>query len=150
MTSRRTHAAWLAGLSGAASPLVLIAAWAAVAALWRSPASRLAAFLDPGSVHRVHASGVILESGIGILMGLAISLLLARAARGERWLPCIFFLAAFATACVIPAALHEGWLRAPSVLAHPLLVGFVVAVIAGFAFAPRMTGPLKPMSHPRG
>ena len=150
MTSRRMHAAWLAGISGAASPIVLIAAWAAVAGLWRSPASRISAFLDPRSVHRVHASSVVPEASVGILIGLAISLLIARAVRGERWLACIVFLAAFAAACIVPTALHEGWLRVPRALAHPLLVGFVVAVIAGFALGSCMTRSRKPLSHSRG
>jgi hypothetical protein len=45
---------------------------------------------------------------------------------------------------VIPAALHEGWVRTPKVLAQPLLFGFVAAVIAGCWLAPRIAGPGKP------
>ena len=150
MTSRRMRTAWLAGISGAASPIALIAVWGTIVALWRSPASRLTAFLDPGSIYHAHASSVMAEASVGILLGLAISLIIARAVRGESWLACVIFLAAFAAACTIPAALHEGWLRAPRLLAHPLLSGFVVAVIAGFALAPRMTNRRKPMSHLRG
>jgi hypothetical protein len=149
MTSRRLHAAWLPGISGAASPVVLIAAWVTVVALWRSPTTRVAAFLDPTSVHRFHASSAILEASVGILVGLAVAFLVARAARGGRWLACIIFLAAFVAACVMPAALREGWLRLPRTLAHPLLLGFVVATIAGFGLAPRITGSRKPPSHLR-
>jgi hypothetical protein len=144
MTARKLHAAWLAGVSGAVFPLLLVAAWAATSALWRPPMARVTAFLDPPSVHRaLGASAIVFDAGLGALIGLGISLLIARMARDERWFACIIFLSAFAAACMIPAALREGWIRTPNVLAQPLLFGFVAAVIAGVWLAPRIAAPRK-------
>lgn len=143
MTSRRLHAAWLAGVSGALFPFLLVAVRAALGTM-RRPMSRIGAFLDPSSVHRaLGASTIVFDATIGALLGSAISLLIARMVRGERWLACIIFLSAFAAACMIPTALHEGWVRVLMVLAQPLLFGFVIAVVSGFWLAPRLTRPSK-------
>jgi hypothetical protein len=143
MTSRRLHAAWLAGVSGALFPFLLAAVWAALGTMWR-PMSRIGAFLDPSSVHgTLGASTIVFDAIIGTLLGSAISLLIARMVRGERWLACIIFLSAFAAACLIPTALHEGWVRVPRLLAQPLLFGFVAAVVAGFWLAPRIARSSK-------
>jgi hypothetical protein len=143
MTPRTLHAAWLAGVSGALFPFLLVAVWGALGTM-RRPMTRIGAFLDPSSVHRaLDASTILFDATIGVLLGSAISLLIARMVRGDRWIVCIIFLSTFAAACVIPTALHEGWVRMLKVLAQPLLFGFVVAVVAGFWLAPRMTGSSK-------
>lgn len=141
MTPRSLRAAWLAGVSGAMFPFLLFMAWVALSRLWRPPMARVTAFLDPSSAHRtLDAGAVVFDSAVGALIGLGISLLIARMVREDRWLACIVFLSAFAAACAIPAALHEGWARVPRLIAQPLIFGFVMAVIAGFWVAPRIAG----------
>jgi hypothetical protein len=138
MTIRRLQTVCAAAFAGAASAFLLIAVWATVGAMWRSPASRFAAFLDPHPVHRVFDSSAMLDAATGAVIGFAIALLVGQMARADRWLACFVFLSAFAAASSVPAALHEGWSQLPKVLVRPLLLGFVVAAITGFWLAPRI------------
>lgn len=145
MARKTSHAAWLAGVSGAVFPFLLVAAWTAVSMMWRPPMSRVAAFLDPHSVHRgLSASTIVFDATAGALIGLAVSILIIRLAREDRWLACVIFLSAFAVACLVPSVLHEGWARLPRVLGQPLIFGFVAAVIAGSWFAPSIAARRKP------
>ena len=145
MTRRSLDFASLAGGAGAVFPLLLVAVWGAVSMIRRPPMSRVAAFLDPYSLHHgLGASTIVFDATVGALIGLAVSLLIARLARDVRWLSCIAFLSAFAAACVIPTALHEGWARMPKVLGQPLIFGFVAAVIMGFWLGPRIAPRQKP------
>jgi hypothetical protein len=145
MTRKSLHTAWLAGISGAAAPFLLLAAWTALSMMWRPPMSRVAAFLDPHSVHRsFSASTIVLDASAGVLIGLAVSLLIARLAQGDHWLACLVFLSGFVAVSVRATVLLEGWGSMPRVLGQPLIFGFIAAVIGGAWLAPRIATSRKP------
>lgn len=95
----------IVGITGAATPYVLIAVWGSVHVVMRGPSDRIAAFLAP-AVHRPrHDLGLLaVDAALGLLIGAAVAAIIARFTRAGRWTLWL----AFAAACLISALAVPG------------------------------------------
>ena len=128
----------LAAISGAAVPYVLIAVWGGVHAAIRGPSGRIAAFLSPALYRPRHNLGILaLDAALGLVIGVAVALIIARLTRSGRWTLWLAFGAAFLiSALALPGA--EGIGAHLGLFARQPMILFVLCGASlGFWLGPR-------------
>lgn len=128
----------LVAVAGAATPYALLAIGGRVHAAIRGPSDRIVAFLAPGLRWPRHDLGMLaIDAALGVLLGVALGAIIARATRSGRWILWLLFVAALLVSMLAVAGSDGMTARLAVLVRQPMILFVVCGAGMGFALTPR-------------